>query len=148
MPVAGGRPEALERALTPFEELVALAVPLELALGVVEQGEGGSELINLHGVIDDQIDGHDGIDAIGLAAQASHGGAHGGQIDDRRHAGEVLQDDPSRFEGYLERLGHLRRPAGQSLDVFGRYCVAVCGSQHGLQKYSDRKRQLVDVGEA
>ena len=39
---AGGRrhdAEVVERLLAPLQELVALAVALELALGVVEEGE-------------------------------------------------------------------------------------------------------------
>jgi hypothetical protein len=94
--------EILERPLAPLEELIPLAVALKLTLGVEEEGEGRAELIYLHRVVDDQIDGHDGVDAVGIAAQPGHGRAHRGQIDDGRHAGEVLQNDAAGLEGHFE----------------------------------------------
>ncbi len=147
---AGGRrdnAEVLERALAPFEELVALAIALELALGVEEKREGRAELIHLHRVIDDEIDGDNRVDALGAAAQPGHCRAHGRQVDDRRHAGEVLQNDSSGFEGNLEWLGHLRRPARQPLDILGHHFVAVGCAQDRLQQYFDRKWQPINVGE-
>ena len=94
--------EVLERPLAPLQELIPLTVALKLTLGIVEQGKGRAELIDLHRVVDDQIDGHDGVDAVGVATQPRHGRAHGGQIDDGRHAGEVLQDNPAGLERHFE----------------------------------------------
>src|SRR5207247_10773686 len=46
--------EVVERTLAPAQEGVALAVPLELELGVAEDRPRGSELVHLDGVVDDE----------------------------------------------------------------------------------------------
>ena len=58
--------------------------------------------------------GNQRIDLLRIAAEPLHGAAHGGQVDDARHAGEVLQHDAGRLERNLD-FGRLRRlPAGQA----------------------------------
>ena len=52
--------------------------------------------------------GTSGLIRFGIAAEPLHRAAHGGQIDHRRHAGEILQHDPGRLEGNLD-LGRRRR---------------------------------------
>ena len=116
---AGGRrhdAEVVERLLPPLEKLVALAVALELALGVVEQREHAAELVHLHRVVDDEVDRDEGIHLPGVAAQPCHGVAQRGQIDDAGHAGEVLQDHPRGLERDLDLAGGLRTPVGDGLD--------------------------------
>ena len=52
--------------------------------------------------------GISGLIFVGVAAQGLHGLAHGGQVDDGGHAGQVLQDHPGRGELDLGvRLGVL-----------------------------------------
>ena len=56
---AGARrhhPEVGERALSPLQELVALAVALVLALDVELEGARVAELVHHHRVVDDEID--------------------------------------------------------------------------------------------
>ena len=48
--------EVVERPLAPPQERVALAVPLELELGVPEDREPGRVLVHLDGVVDDELD--------------------------------------------------------------------------------------------
>ena len=65
----------------------------------MKKREARTELVNLHGVVNDEINGDLGINLRRVAPQRCHGIAHGSQIDDTWDAGEVLQDDP----GWLER---------------------------------------------
>ena len=59
MPVPGGTTRKLsKRLLAPAQELVALAVALELELDVRSQRAVGAELVHLHRVVDHQIDRH------------------------------------------------------------------------------------------
>ncbi len=93
--------EVIEGLLAPLEELVPFNIPLELFLGVVEEGEGVGELVYLHGVVDHQINGDKRVDLLRVAAGAFHGGAHRGEIDHAGDAGEVLQDDSGDLEGHF-----------------------------------------------
>ena len=58
-----------------------------------------AEFVDLHGVIDDQLDRLQRIDERGIAAELLHGVAHGGEIDDAGNAGEILQEDAAGGEG-------------------------------------------------
>ena len=104
IPVAGGTIcRLLERPLPPAQEFVALAIALELPDDILAQRVTIAEVVHLDRMIDHQIDRHDGVNLGGIASQPGHGGAHRRQIDDGRHAGEVLQDDPCRLEGNFRR---------------------------------------------
>ena len=63
----GGRDDAevVEGLLAPLEELVALAVALELHVDVVVHGIGLPKSVDLHGVVDDQVDGDQRVDLAG-----------------------------------------------------------------------------------
>ncbi len=99
----GGRDhrQAVERLLAETEERVALAVALELELGVSRHRAAGREGVDLHGVVDDEVRGQLGVDADGVAAEVAHRVAHGDEVDDRRHAREVLVEDARGREAQL-----------------------------------------------
>ncbi len=137
--------EVVERALAPAQERVALAVALELELRVAEDRTPRGELVHLHRVIDDELDGKERIDLPRVAAQLVHRVAHCREVDDGRHAGEVLEEDAARREGDL--LGGIggRDPAGDRLDVGRRDAHAVLRSQDVLEKDPQRVREPEDV---
>ena len=74
--------EIAERRLAPAQEGVALAVALELDAIVVGERLRGAVAVDLHRVVDDQLGRRQRIDLVGIAAEARHGLAHRGQIDD------------------------------------------------------------------
>ena len=78
--------EVVEGLLAPAQERVALPVALELDLGVALEGEPLGEHVHLDRVVDHQLHRHQRVDLGGVAAEVLHGVAHGGQVDDRRHA--------------------------------------------------------------
>ena len=82
--------EIVERLLRPFEEFVALAVLSVFLVDVLFDRIIVGVIIHGHRVIADEIDRHQRIDLFRIAAQHLHGIAHGGEIDYRRHAGEIL----------------------------------------------------------
>ena len=61
----------------------------------------GAVLVDLHGVVDDEIDRLQRVDALRIAAERLDRVAHRGEIDDGGHAGEVLQQHAARAEGDL-----------------------------------------------
>jgi hypothetical protein len=98
---AGGRrhdPELPEGRLPPAEELVALEVALVLQLGVAAQGVVAAVDVDLHGVVDDQVGGDERVEPLGVLPRLAHRVAHGGEVDDRGDAGEVLHEDARRQE--------------------------------------------------
>ena len=83
-------PEVVEGALAPLQELVPLAVALELLLAVDGQRHAAVERVHLHRVIDDEVAAHQRIDLGRVTAHPHHRGAHRGKVDNRRNPGEVL----------------------------------------------------------
>ena len=145
MPVSGRHDgEVLEGRLSPAQEGIALFVALELQLGIELEGLRRAELIHLHRVIDHQLGRLQRIDQLGIAAQRLHGIAHGGQIDHRGHAGEILQQHAAGHEGDLLRRDRSCRPRGQRANVVGLHGFAVFAAQQVLQQDAQRKRQVAD----
>ena len=104
---------------------------------------GGAEFVDLHGVIDDQLRGLQGIDQLGIAAQALHGIAHGGQIDDGGNAGEILHQNAAGREGdFLFRLG-LAVPGGERAHFFFRDVASVFGAEQIFEQNTKGKRQVL-----
>jgi hypothetical protein len=97
--------------------------------------------------------GTSGLILFGVAAQGDDGVAHGGQVDDGRHAGQVLHEHALGREGDLlgvlaGRLAVTRRvlaPARERFDVGGVHLDAVLVSQEVLQEDLDGVRESVDA---
>ena len=137
--------EVVERLLAPAQEGVALAVALVVAVGVDVEGPGVAEGVDLDRVIDHQVDRHERVDLRRVGAELVDRVAHRREVDDRRHAGEVLHQHPGGLERDLVgRLG-VRVPGGDRLDVRGGHRVAVLESQRVLEQDLERVRQARDV---
>ncbi len=94
--------EVVERTLPPLGERVALAVAFELLeLRVLVRRVGGTEAIDLHRVIDDDLHRLQRVYLFRIVAHRDHRVAHGGQVDDARNAGKILQQHAGRTEGDL-----------------------------------------------
>ena len=97
--------------------------------------------------------GTSGLTWRGVAAQAGQRVAHGGEVDDAGHAGEVLHEHALGGEGDLVggvagalavALG-IGAPAGHGHDVVGRDVRAVLVAQQVLEEDLDGVGQAVDV---
>ncbi len=133
--------ELVERGLAPAQELVALAVARVLELDVALLGVGVAEEVGDHRVVDDQLGRGERVDAGGVAAEVADGLAHGGQVDDARHAGEVLHDHAGRRELDLGVRLRLRVPGAERTDVVGGDVRAVLGPQQVLQQHLEAVRK-------
>ena len=134
--------EILERVLPPAQECVALAVAPELQVGVDLNGLRIAELVDLHGVVDDELDRLERIDARRLAAHFCHGIAHGRQIDDRGHAGEILEQHAARRERDLGVRLRARIPLGERANLLGPHRAPVFRAKQVLERYAERVREL------
>jgi hypothetical protein len=110
-------PEIAEGRLGPAQELVALPVPLVLAADVEGEGRRRPEGVHLDRVVDDEVCWDEGIYARGIASESCHGVPHGGQVHDRRHPREVLEDDAGGHERDLGLGADARPPRCKALHV-------------------------------
>ena len=141
-------PESLERLLAPFQELVTLAVALELHFHVQPQRLRRTGEIDLHGVVDHQIDRHERLDDFRIAAELLHGAAHRRQIDHQRNAGEVLENDAGDDERDFFVGRRLRVPIRQRLDVLSPDLFAIAIAQDRFEDDANADRQPGDLADA
>jgi hypothetical protein len=125
--------EIVEGALAPAQEGVALAVALVLHGHVLGEGALAAEIIDHHGMIDHEVDRRERIDLLGVAAEVLHGRAHGREVDDRGHAGEILHQHAGRAIGDLAIGAAVLQPGGHGLDVVDRDGAAILVAQQVLQ---------------
>ena len=138
--------EVAERLLAPAQELVAFAVALVFDVHVLFDRIGHAILVDLHGMVDHHIRLDLRVDDLRVAAELLDGVAHGGQIDDARHAGEVLHHHAGRRELDLMARLRVRIPVEQRLDVFVGDVGAVDVAYQVFDEDLQRVRQMVDTG--
>ena len=138
--------EVVEGRGAPAQEAVTLDVALILALDVLAEGLGGAEVVDHDRVVDDQVDGVQRVDLFRIGAEAGHGVAHGGQVDDGRNAGEVLHQHAGRTEAdlVLDRA-LVVEPGGQRLQIVGADGGAIFVTQQVLEKHLHRDGQTRHV---
>ncbi len=130
--------QRLERLLGPTQERVALAVALELELRVPGERVGDSGEVGDDRVIDHEIDGNARFDAARVAAEPCDGVAHGGEIGDRGHTGEVLHEDARGHELELAPSDFLGGAiaVGERADVVGGDGRAVLTTEQVLEQHA------------
>ena len=129
----------------PLEELVALAVALEFELHVQVHRVGAAVVIHHHRMVYHQVYRYQGLDAPRVPAQPFGGTAHGGQVRQQRHAGEILQQHARHHKGNLLRARCARLPLRELRHMRGRDFLPVTVAQHGLEHDAYRYRQTGDL---
>ncbi len=139
--------KALERRRSPAEEFVALDVAAVFEVHVVGERLRRAELVDHDAVVDDEVDRDLRVDLGRVAAELGHRVAHRGEVDDARHAGEVLHQDARRAIGDLAVAAAVGRP----LDHRGQVVVgdgdAVLEAEQVFEQYLHRERQAGDVAQ-
>ncbi len=139
--------EGIESLHAPLQELVALAIALELATHVLLQRLRRPVVIDLDRVVDDQIDRHQRFDAPRIEPALDCHLAHRRQIAEQRHAGEVLQDDARNDEGNLLAALRPGSPLRQLDDVPLTDPQPVAVTQQRLEDDAQRHRQAIDMAD-
>ncbi len=129
--------ETVKRLHAPLQELVAGPVAPKLDLHVHPQRVGGVPLVDLHGVVDDQRDRYERLDALGIALEAGHGRAHGGQVDEQRDPREILKEDAGDDERDLGDSLAAGLPRREGPHVLFLDALAVAVAQERLQHDPD-----------
>jgi hypothetical protein len=141
-----GDGEVLEGILSPLEELKTFVVTSKFDFLVFEESVFDSADIGLDRVVNYQIHWDLRIDVAGVLAETRHSVTHGGEVYDRRHAGEVLEN----YTGGLERNFDIQLGCGfpikDFLDVFAADFEFVAIADGGLKKHADRVRQFFNAG--
>src|SRR5205823_4579195 len=133
---------------SPAEKGVAFLVAREFELGVQLERVFLAEVVDLHRVIDDELDRLQRIDFGWVAAEADDAVAHGRKIDNAGHAGEVLQQHAGGHErDFLERPAP-DVPLRERVDVGLLDEAAVLVAHQVLEQDLERERQPRDAGEA
>src|SRR5690349_10352935 len=83
--------EVLEALLRPAQEGVAFFIAFVLLVKVLAKRQRGPKAIDLGRVINDQVGRDAWIDPTRIFARPVHSSAHGGEIDDRRYTGIIMQ---------------------------------------------------------
>ncbi len=139
--------EAAEGLLSPAQKSVTFVVTLHFQTDVIFEGLVIAETVDGDRVVDHQIDGRQRVHFRGVAAQALHRLAHGGQIHDCRHAGKVLHQDARGTVGYLAVGMGLLQPAGQGTNIFFCHRVTVLPAQQVLHQHLQRLRQSTEIAQ-
>src|SRR5690606_5243736 len=137
--------EVAECGLAPAQERIALAITLELDGVVARQRVRRAVSVHLYGVVDDEFGGRERIDFLRVAAELDHGLAHGGEIDHRGYAGEVLHDDPTRRKGDLVGRRRLGVPVQQRFYILAPDVHAILETQQVLEQDLQRVGQAGHV---
>ena len=150
MPVPGGTTRKLSNAFwRPAEELVALAVALELEAR--RCWRSAPAMPNASTCTEWSITRshrHERVDARGSPPSARHRLAHRGEVDDGGHAGEVLQQHARGRERHLG-LGRRPRASAASASTSSRVtCTPADLAEQVLEQDLDRERQRGRVAEA
>ena len=133
--------EVAEGLLAPAEKGIPLGIAAKLDVDVLLERVVRAEEVDLHRVVDDEVDRHERIDLPRIAAKSLHGGPHGGEIDHAGHAREVLEHHARRLERDL-LLSRLRGvPRSERANVALGHLVVVARSQQRLEDHPDRVRQ-------
>ncbi len=126
--------EIAERRLAPAQKGVALAIARELDLVVRRERPGGAVLVDLYGMVYDQLCGGERIHALGVAAKAHDGIAHRSEIDDAGDASEILEDDARGRERDFVGRRRRRIPVQERFDVGPGDVHAILEPQQVLQE--------------
>ena len=136
----GGRnnPEIIESISTPAQELVALTVALEFALGVDQEGGQRAVFINLYRMVDDQVNRNQRVDLLRVSTQPGGGASQRREVDHGRHTGKVLHDHPCGLEGNLAAAGIAAAPGCEAQHILLAHLEPIALAQGGLQQNLDR----------
>ena len=125
--------EGVEGLHAPLDEAVALQVALEFDAHVQIERVFDVVVVDLHRVVDHQVDRHQRLDDLRIAALLLGHAAHGGQVAQQRYAGEVLQDDARDDERNLAGALGRRLPAGEFAHVLLGDAAAIAVAQQGFE---------------
>ena len=140
--------ETVKCLSAPLEKAVSLLIAAKLHLHVSLICGLAARIIDLHRMIDHEIDGDKRFDHAGVLAHPLDRRAHRRQVHKERHAGEVLKYHTGDHERNFVRSLAVRLPAGKSPDaLLAHLFSAVEIPKDRLQNDPDGNRQPRDLSD-
>ncbi len=138
-------PEVVGRPAVPSAERRSVRGCAAISISTLTaEGFGSGIGIDHHRVVDDQVDRDLRVDQRRVAAGAGQRIAHGGQVDHRRHAGEILHQHPSRAKRDFVVGAVFPEPAEHGQDIVAGDGLAILAAQQVLEQDLQRHRQTFD----
>lgn len=109
--------EVLESSFTPLKETKSLGISDKLKLLILIFRISVAGVINLNGVVNDQINLTKRVDLGRRSAKFTGSSSHSSQIDNSGHTSEVLQNDSGGLERDFGKLWSGLSPVEDGLDV-------------------------------
>jgi len=109
---------------------------------ILFSGIGGSGVIDGNGVINNQIDGADGVDLIGITTKSLDGISHGSEIADSGDTSEILKKDSGGEERNIQILVAGVFPVEDSFNISGLELEFVAVSDGAFEEDSDTVREF------
>jgi hypothetical protein len=134
--------------LRPFQKTVALLVLLVFLFNVFLEGRLVAEIHDLDRMVDDEIDRHQRVDPLRIAAEMLHRIAHGGEIDDGGNTGKILHQHPRWPECDLAIRGLGLEPLREAENIVLGDGTAVFIAQQIFEQNLHRERQTGNTLEA
>ncbi len=131
--------ERVERLHAPFQKLVALAIALEFDFEIVCIASAVPAKSTCTEWSTTRSTGTSGSMIFGFLPSRCHRGAHGRQIHQQRHAGEILQHNARDDERNFLRARFVRLPIRQGADV--AFSVTFLPSQFRSTDSSTRRME-------
>ena len=122
---------------------------MEFQIQIPRQGIACAREIHLHTVIHHEVHGNQRLNHFRVLAKTIHRRAHGCQINQQRHAGEVLQNDPRDDEGNFIIPRGLGIPVGEVFHVLFSHLLAIAIPHQRFQDDADgngQARNFADPG--
>ncbi len=91
-------------------------------------------------MIDNQVNGAERVDLLGVSSQSGDCVSHGGQVDHCGDSSEILEDDSGRLEGDFDRLAGELFPVQDVLDILGSDFEFIAVSNCAFEEDSDAER--------
>ncbi|KFB74684.1 MAG: hypothetical protein AW06_004377 [Candidatus Accumulibacter cognatus] len=132
--------EGLESLHSPFHELIAFAVAIELESHVLLQRLRRAVVIDLYRMVDDQVDRHQWFDASRIESTRLRDLSHRREIAEQWHASEILQHDARDDEGDLLAAACAWLPLGEFKDVSLADALAIAVTQQRFENDAQRHR--------
>ncbi len=96
-------------------------------------------------MVDDHVDRHERVDFGRVGAEAGQRAAHGSEVDQAGHSGEVLQDHARGFERQLVAANVFGVPVGDAVDILLGDFKVVALTQRLFDHDFDREGQAGDL---
>lgn len=109
--------EVLESSLSPLEEGESLSIPDELELFVLIFGVDMTRVVDLNGVINDEVDLTERVDLGSVKSHFLDGGSHGGEINHSWDSCEILQDNSCWLKWNFNLLHSVDLPVKNGFNV-------------------------------